>query len=160
MSVCGISPSCKRTRSPEAIPTRPATRLTTCDRTENKQRLLPRNNGFRKGSVRRLMRKIFLASKKAKKRAALLRDVVANGSRKHGIRSLKSIEHGANCDLTSDFDGHFTADMRQCPQMRRKDDANLRCGATSHERVCASTDKTAGRSRTMGDRKSPASLEQ
>ena len=51
-----------------------------------------------------------------------------------------------------ELERHLAADARQCPQMEREHDAD-------HGSVWTSTDRTAGRSRTMADQLSPASLE-
>src|SRR5438105_2828699 len=134
--------------------------LTSGDGAEDEQRLLSRDDRFRQRSVRRFVGEILFACKEAQERSPLLGDVVADGSCQHGKSGLQRIKHRANGDLTGNFDRHFAACSRQRPQMRRKDDANLCCGQNGHVSVCTSTDKTAGRSRTMGAQLSPASAEQ
>src|ERR1700676_694126 len=102
--------------------------------------------------IRRFMRPIFTAGKKAQERPALLRIVIANGAAQHGIRSLERVQHRALRDQALHVDAHFHADVRQRPQMRRQYNTN-------HGSVCTSTENTAGRFRTMGAQLSPASFE-
>ena len=70
-----------------------------------------------------------------------------------GLTSLSAQQTAAAEELAhTRTEFHFTANARQRPQVRRKDDAN-------HASVWTSTESTAGRSRTMGDQVSPASAE-
>ena len=55
------------------------------------------------GSVRRLVRKIFLAREEAQKRPPLLRDLIPNRPAQHGITGLQRVEHRALRDRPLDL---------------------------------------------------------
>lgn len=59
------------------------------------------------------------------------------------MAGLERVEHRAHRDGFRHFKLHFAVHAREMAQMKWKHDAN-------HGRVCTSTDKTPGRSRTMG----------
>src|SRR5579884_2519061 len=110
--------------------------------------------GFRRGrdrfgqrSVRRLVRQILFTGEEADEGAALFGDVVAYGAGQHGIACLECVEDGPLSDGTLEFELHFAVDLGQCAEMRRKLDAD-------HGRVCTSTERIAGRSCTMEDKRS------
>src|SRR5262249_19334039 len=100
--------------------------------------------------VRRLKGQIVLAGEKAQHRSALVRDVIADGPAQHRIAGLGGVEaRGPPCG-THHLKRHLRADVREGSEVGRKN-------ASDHDRVWPSTDRTAGRSRTMADQLSPAS---
>src|SRR5262245_4777471 len=98
------------------------------------------------------MRDVLLAGKESHERPALPGGVVADGPAQHRIGRLERVEHGARGGRALDVQLHLTVDAGEGPQMRREHDPD-------HGSVCASTDTTEGRSRTMGVQLSPASAE-
>jgi hypothetical protein len=66
--------------------------------------------------------KIFLAGEEAEEGAALLGDVVADCALQHGIAGFEGVEDGADRDGAFDFERDFSWDLRECAQMRGKDD--------------------------------------
>ncbi len=119
----------------------------------DQKRLLPRSNFVGQQGVWQFMGQILLAGEKPQERPALLRDVVADRSTQHRITGLERVEDRAQRGPTLDFELHLSADVRERPQMWWEYDSD-------HGSVCTSTDRTAGRSRTIGDQLSPASAEQ
>jgi len=98
------------------------------------------------------MRQIFLASEEAQKRPPLLRNLIANGAAQHRIAGLKRVKHRPLRDRTVDLKLNFAVSVRQRSQMLREYDPD-------HGSVCTSTDKTPGKSRTIGAQLSPASAD-
>jgi hypothetical protein len=78
--------------------------------------------------------------------------VVADRPAQHRIGRLERIEHRAQGDRPFHGYLHLAVDARERPQMGGEDDPD-------HGSVWASTDTTAGRSRTMGAQLFPASAE-
>src|SRR5439155_27351395 len=95
---------------------------------------------------------VLLAGEEADERAAPSRDVIADRSREHRVAGLERVEHGALRDRALDLQLHLAVDVRQLPEVCRKHDPD-------HGSVWTSTDRTAGRSRTIGVQLSPASAE-
>ena len=81
-----------------------------------------------------------------------MRDLVPDRPAQHRVAGLQGVEHRPLRRLPLHLELHLAADLRQPAQVRRQDDSN-------HGRVCTSTDRTAGRSRTMGVQLSPASAD-
>jgi hypothetical protein len=79
--------------------------------------------------------------------------VVADGPAKHGVGGLDGVEDGTLGDRPFDLDAHLALDPGQHAKVRGEEDPD------GHAMVWASTERTAGRSRTMGDQLSPASRE-
>src|ERR1700682_6057670 len=98
------------------------------------------------------MRNVFAAGKKAHERPAFLRFVIANGSAKHWIFTFDCVDDRAHGCRTVKIDMYFISDARERAQMMRKN-------YSDHFSVCASTDSTAGRSRTIAFHESPASFD-
>src|ERR1700687_916100 len=98
------------------------------------------------------MREIFRAGEEPQERAALLRDVIADGPPQHRICSLERVEDRPLRDVTRDLERHLAVDVRQRPQMSGECDAD-------HGSVWTSTESTAGRSRTIGAQLFPASAD-
>ena len=78
--------------------------------------------------------------------------MVADRPSQDGVLRFERVEDGANRGGAVHAKLDFVADARQRPKVVREHDAN-------HWSVCASTESTAGRSRTMGVHVSPASAE-
>src|SRR5689334_25274397 len=109
-------------------------------------------NRRRQGSIRGFMGKILGASKKAHEGAAFVCHLITDRAAEHRIAGLQSIEHGSLGNFTADRKQHLAIDVGKFTQMRRQSNAD-------HGNVCASTDTTAGRSRTIAVQVSPASAE-
>ena len=124
--------------------------LAAGDGADDQKWLCAERHGLWQRVVRRFVRPIFAARKKAQKGPSLQRVVVADRAPQHGIASLECVQDGALRDRTLNLNAHFHADVRQSPQMRRQYNSN-------HGSVCTSTESTAGRSRTMGAQLFPAS---
>ena len=78
--------------------------------------------------------------------------VVADGPGQRRVTGLQRVQYRALGDLVRHVQLDFAADAGQGPQVRGKHDPD-------HGSVWASTDSTAGRSRTIGAQLSPASAE-
>src|SRR6476620_2807242 len=98
------------------------------------------------------MRQIFTAGKKTDHRPANLRHVIADCPAQHRIFRFNRVEKGALSQRSVELKSYFTFDVGKRAQIWRKNNAY-------HGNVCASTDSTAGRSRTIGFHLSPASTE-
>src|SRR5215510_4258747 len=98
------------------------------------------------------MRPILLARKEPHEGPALFCNVITDRSAQHWITGLEGVEHRTLGDRSCHFKLHLGADASQRLQMIGKHDTN-------HGSVCTSTERTAGRSRTMGAQWSPASGE-
>ncbi len=77
-------------------------------------------------------------------------NVVPDGAAQHGIARLERVQYRRPGDRAGDVELHLAFDLRQRAEVRREHHAD-------HRSVCTSTDRTAGRSRTMGVQLSPAS---
>src|SRR5207244_13180161 len=115
-------------------------------------RLRPRSHRLGQGSVRRLMRQIFLAGEEPDERPPLLRDVVADRAAQHRVTGLQRVQDRALRRLTFDVELYLAADARQVPQMGWEHHSD-------HGSIWTSTDTTAGRSRTMGAQLFPESAD-
>ena len=89
-------------------------------------------------------------TKNRTKDPALRRPVVADRAAQHRVALLERVEHAPQGRLPLDVEAHLAVDARQRPQVLWKSDAD-------HGSVCASTDSTAGRSRTIAVQLSPPS---
>src|SRR5262249_27765010 len=85
-------------------------------------------------------------------RPTLLRLVVANTALEHRIARLDRVEHGSLRHRPRHVHRDLARQPRQRAQVDGQDDAD-------HGRDCTSTDRTAGRSRTIGDQVSPESAD-
>src|SRR4051812_33848399 len=103
--------------------------------------------------MRRVVWEGFLAGEEAQEGATDMSYVVADCPLQHRIASLKCIQHRGLSDRLRDFQVTLAVHLGQHSQMIRQHDAN------HHESVCASTESTAGRSRTIACQWSPASEE-
>ena len=83
----------------------------------------------------------------------LARGVIADGSAQHGVTRLERIEDRIDGDRTLHLERHLALDLRQPAQMSGQYQAD-------HGSVWTSTERTAGRSWTIGVHESPESGEQ
>ncbi len=70
----------------------------------------------------------------------------------HRITCFECIEHRALCNRTIELERNLAVTIRERLQVVRQYDPN-------HDSVWASTDNTAGRSRTIGSQLSPLSFD-
>jgi len=90
---------------------------------------------------------IFSASEKSQERTPLLRYVVTDCTAKHWILGFQCVENRTLGHFPCHVDLHFVADSCQIAQCM---------GASpDHDNVCTSTERTAGRSRTIVSRNRP-----
>src|SRR6266571_2691300 len=129
-----------------------AAKLAAGDGPDDEKGLRPRRDRLGQRGVRWLVGEVPLAGEEPQERPALLRDVVADRPAQHGIAGLERVEHRAPRDRppARDVERHLAFDVRQGPQVRREHHAD-------HRSVWTSTDRTAGRSRTIGAQVSPPS---
>src|ERR1700730_12002613 len=118
----------------------------------DKKRFVAFNDRVGQGSVGRFVRNIFAANKETNQRSALECSVFANRSAQNWIFIFERVEQRFYRRGSVKIDMYLVADFCQRSQVMRKNNAN-------HFRVCASTESTAGRSRTIGVQESPASLD-
>src|SRR4051794_6639699 len=103
--------------------------------------------------MRRVVGEGLLAGGEAQEGTTNMRYVVADCPLQHRITSLKCIQPRGLSARLRDFQVNLAVPLGQHSQMIRQHDAN------QHESVCASTESTAGRSRTIACQWSPASEE-
>src|SRR5208283_640183 len=119
---------------------------------DDQERLLPRRDGLRQGSVLRFVGHVPPAGEKPDERPAPPRRAVADGSAEHRVGRLDRVDEGALGGPAPDLEDHRAARARKGAKVRRENDLD-------HGSVCTSTDSTAGRSRTIGAQESPLSLD-
>src|SRR5437763_3549078 len=122
------------------------------NRPDHEERLRPRCDRLRERGIGRVVGQVPLAGKEPQERPSPLGDVVTDRAAQHGIAGLERVQHRTPSDPARDVELHFAFDLRQRPQVRGKHHAD-------HCSVWTSTDRTAGRSRTMGAQLSPASAD-
>jgi hypothetical protein len=98
--------------------------LAAGDRPDYDKRFLSGCDGRRQWSVGWVQGEIFLASKEAQERAALLRDVVADGASQHRITSFESIKYRALGGEALNFKFQFVPHMSQRAEMLREYDSD------------------------------------
>lgn len=98
------------------------------------------------------MRNIISIRKKPDPRPSFECHVLTHGAAQHRITSLERIQHGALCNFAVNFEPYLAVTVCESLQMVWEYDAY-------HQIVCASTDSTAGRSRTIASQLSPLSLD-
>src|SRR2546422_5656017 len=124
--------------------------LAPSHRRHHSERLRSRGDLVRKGIVGGIERDVLSASKEADEIPALRRPVIANRPAQGGKARLQRVEDRALRRPLLGVDGDLTIDACKGPQVVRKHDAD-------HGSVCASTDRTAGRSWTIAVQLSPPS---
>src|SRR5258705_9777664 len=126
--------------------------LSAGDGAHDQEGLAPGRHGLGQLGVRRLVRQVLPGGEEPHERPALLRDVVADRPaqrREAGLERVKDRELGR---LALDVELHLALDAGERLQVRREDDPD-------HDSVCTSTDRTAGRLRTLAAHDSPASVD-
>jgi len=83
-------------------------------------------------------------------RAASAGAPVADGATEDGVAGLEGVEHGGGRDRVGHVEVHLAGHGGQGLEVGREHDPD-------HDSVCTSTDRTAGRSVTIGRQRSPAS---
>ena len=112
--------------------------------------LRPRGDLVRERIVDGIERDVLPASEEADEVPALRRTVVADRSAQGRMARLQRVEDRALCRPFLGVEGDLSLDARKRPKVLREDDAD-------HGSVCASTERTAGRSCTIAVQLSPPS---
>ncbi len=99
------------------------------------------------------MGEVLLAGEKAHERPALLGNGVAQSPLQHRIAGLEGVDQRSLSRLTGDLELYLPIHVCEVSQVRRQPDAD-------HGNVWTSTDRTAGKSLTMGAQLLPASAEE
>jgi len=126
--------------------------LATRNCTDDQEWFRPIRNRIGQRRIGRLMRQIFAARKKTDHWPANLRHMITHCPSQHRIFRFNCIQQRPLSQRSVYLKSYFTIDVRQRAQIRRKNNAY-------HGNVCASTESTAGKSRTSGFHLSPASTE-
>lgn len=111
-------------------------------------RLITRSDFLRKRGIGGFVGEILLAGEEADQGSPLFGGLITDGAAEHGIFGFESVEDGALGDWAGDIKLDLAADVGQGSKVLGEDDSD-------HGSTCASTDNTAGRSRTMGFQLSP-----
>ena len=98
------------------------------------------------------MRDILTRGKKADPRASSQCHMLTYCAAQHRVAGLQRLENAVSRYRVIDIQRHFAIATREGLQVMRQDD-------TDHGSVCTSTDRTAGRSRTIACQLSPSSLD-
>src|ERR1700693_536998 len=122
------------------------------DRSDDQIRLPSRGDLVGQGRVDRFVGEVLFAGEEPEHWTASPRDVIANRPAQHRIRRLKGVEHGALRDGTIDLQLDLSTYIGKRAQVRRQLDAD-------HDKVCASTESTAGRFWTIAFHVSPPSAD-
>lgn len=110
---------------------------------DDEEGLAAGRDGLWQRRIRRFVREILFACEEPHERPAGERLLVADRAAERRIARFERVEEGALCGRPLEIELHLVADACQRLQMLRKDHAH-------HDTVCTSTDRTAGRSRTIG----------
>ena len=119
---------------------------------DDEERLPAADDGFGQRRIGGFVREIFLAGEEAEERTALAGRVIADRPPERRVPRFECVEKRAPRHRRRDLDLDLSVDACQRPQVRRERHPD-------HRSVCASTDSTAGRSRTIADQLSPESFE-
>lgn len=141
-------------RSFKAVPERQFKLSTARDCANDVKLFCSRRDLLRQRSVRRQVRYVLATGKESQERPALSRDVLANRPTQHRILCLQCIEDRSSCHFALNLNCHISADACKRPQMRRHYNPNH---GPYHDNAWTSTERTGGRSRTIGAQVSPAS---
>src|SRR3954447_19666998 len=133
-------------------PSRVDAALAAGDGPDDQEGLGPRRDHVGERRVGRLERQVLLAGEEPQERASTEGDVVADRPAQHRIAGLEGVEDGALGRGAVDAQLHLADDPGQGPEVGREYDSD-------HGSVWTSTERTAGRSRTIGDQESPASAD-
>src|SRR5206468_10854163 len=124
--------------------------LSSCDGAHDETRLVAFGNRVGQWSIERFVGDVFAAGKESHQRPALERVVFTDSAAQHRVSVLQCSDNCVRRHGSVKIDMHFIANFRQRAEMMWKNDSN-------HFSVCTSTDRTAGKSRTIGFHESPAS---
>jgi len=124
--------------------------LTAGHRGHHPEHLGSGRNLLRQRIVGRLEGDVLPAGEEADEIPPLRSPVIADRPSEDRILGLQGVEHGALRRPLADVEAYFPVDARERAQVLRQDDAD-------HDRVCASTESTEGRSCTMAVQLSPLS---
>src|SRR6266568_7883990 len=116
----------------------------------DEERLAAFSDRVGQGSIGRFVRNIFAASEEPNQRTAFESSVLANCAAQHRVFRFDRVENRFHSRRSIKIEMYLIANLRQRSEMMRKNDSN-------HFSVCTSTDRTAGKSRTIGFHESPAS---
>jgi len=122
------------------------------ERAQHHEGSLALRHRLRQQRVHGIVGDVLAAGEEAHEGAPLVRPVAADRAAQHRVPRFQRVEHRAPRRRTVHPQRHLALDAREGPQVRRQLHPD-------HGRVCASTDSTAGRSRTIGAQVSPASAD-
>src|SRR5437870_11658000 len=142
----------KERGSDGALRSQPSTSSATGDCAHDEEGFFAFRDWVGQGSIGRFVRNVFAASEEADERATLERVVLANRAAPHRVFVFERAAHIFHRRRAIKSDMHFVADFGESPEVMRKNNSN-------HLSVCTSTDRTAGRSRTIGFHESPLSAD-
>lgn len=135
-------------------------------RSDDEKGLRGGGDGEWKGGIGGLVGDVFVAGEEAQEGTTVEGGVVADGAAEHGIPGLQGIKDGALGRPGGDIEQELALDAGEGAEMGGEVDADLHDAlrivagwGRVHGSVWTSTERTAGRSRTMGDQVSPASGE-
>ena len=126
--------------------------LASGDRPNDAKGLAPGDHIVRDGRVGGLEGQILPAGEEAQHGAPFFRCVIPNRPTQHGISGLQGIQDRPLGDRPLDLEADLFSNASQVAQVVRQDNPD-------HGNVWTSTERTAGRSRTIGAQLSPASAE-
>ncbi len=129
-----------------------ATLSTAGDGAEHDVGLLPRHDVLRQGRVGRFVRQILAAGIEPDERPPPPCRLVPQRAAQSGPARFDGVDDRALRDGSPDVHRHLAPDAGERPQVSRQHDPD-------HLSVCTSTERTAGKSRTIGDQWSPASAD-
>src|SRR5205814_6644792 len=127
----------------QAAVDRPQDCLTTRDSPHDQKGFRSGGDRFGQRSVGRFVGQILLAGEETQERPALLGDVVADGAAQHRVGRFARVQDRAQRYRAWHLKFHRIVYLGQSSEVKRKLNSN-------HFKVWASTESTAGRSRTMG----------
>ena len=130
---------------------------TSRDGPNDQKRLNTADDRIRQFGFGRFEGQIFLAGEESHEGPTLQCAVVANRPAQDGITGFERVQDGTQCYRPPDLNLHLALHASQVSQVIRKHDADF--GFHIQGSVCTSTDKTPGKSRTMGFQESPLSAE-
>lgn len=123
-------------------------KLAAGDGADDEERFCALGDGVGEWGIGGLEREVLFAGEEAEEGTALEGAVVADGSAKHGVTGFNGIEDGAKGDGRWNVENDLGVDVSEVAQVVGELDAD-------HASVWTSTERTAGRSWTMGCQVSP-----
>src|SRR5439155_13066716 len=98
--------------------------LSSRDSAYHNERLFSGDDGLGQRSIRRIVREVFFAGKKSKKRAPLQSHVITNCAAQHGITRFERIEDGTLGDWRGHIQRDLAAHMGKTAKVCWQNDAN------------------------------------